>query len=96
MCAGVGRQAGVNPGYCLKLKHPEMATWPVKMASSVSLADAIEAFLKAKGQKGMDNDECGILLPDSTLCTLDDELLQKSIADLGLKPNSVVKMMFEL
>lgn len=96
MCAGVGRQAGVGPGYCVKLKHPEMSTWPVKMASSVPLSDAIEAFLKAKGQEGIDNDECGILLPDSTLCTLDDELLQKSIADLELKPDSIVKVMFEL
>ena len=96
MCADVAGQAGVGPGYCVKLKHAEMTTWPVKMPSTTSLSDAIEAFLKAKGQEGIDEDECGILLPDSTLCTLDDQLLQKSIADLGLKPDSVVKVIFEL
>lgn len=92
----MGKQAGVDPGYCCKIKHAEMATWPVKMPSNASLSDAIEAFLKAKGQLDIDEDECGILLPDSTLCTRDDQLLQKSIADLGLKPDSVVKIIFEL
>ena len=96
MRAGVGRQAGVDPGYSVKISHPEMATWPVKMPSSTSLSDAIEAFLKAKGQQGVDEDDCGILLPNGTLCTLDDDQLQKSIADLGLKPDGLVKIMFEL
>ena len=64
--------------------------------ASVSLSDAIEAFLKVKGQLNLDDDECGIVLPDGTLCTRDDELLQKSIADLGLRPDSIVKIIFEL
>ena len=44
VCADVGSQAGVEFGNCVILKHPGMATWPVKMPTSMSLSDTNEAL----------------------------------------------------
>ncbi|DBA78492.1 TPA: hypothetical protein ACH3X2_007980 [Trebouxia sp. C0005] len=73
-----------------------MNPWLVKLPASASLSDALEAFLKAKGYQQIDDDECGVILPDGELYARDEEMLNTSIADLGLKPDSKVKVLLDL
>lgn len=80
----------------MKLYHPEMNPWPVKLPASASLKDALEAFLEAKGYQHIHDDECGVILPGCELYARDDEVLNSSTADLGLKPDSKVKVLLDL
>ncbi len=73
-----------------------MNPWPVKLPASASLSDAVEAFLEAKGYQHVDDDECGVILPAGELYARDGEVLKTSIADLELKPDSRVKVVFAL
>lgn len=73
-----------------------MNPWPVKLPESASLSCALEAFLKAKGYQHVDDDECRINLPNGKRYARNDKRLNTSIADLGLKPDSIVKVLLDL
>ncbi len=73
-----------------------MNPWPEKLPASASLSDALEAFLEAKGYQQIDDDECKVILPNGKLYARGEEMLNTSIADLGLKPDSKVKVQLDL
>ena len=73
-----------------------MNPWPVKLPASASLSDALEAFLDVKGYKQIDDDECRVKLPNGKRYARDDKMLKTSIAGLGLKPDSTVKVLLDL
>ncbi len=73
-----------------------MNPWPVKLPASASLSDALEAFLKAKGCEQTDDDECRVKLPNGKRYARGDKMLKTSIAGLGLKPDSKVKVLLDL
>ncbi|KAL0047240.1 hypothetical protein WJX82_010381 [Trebouxia sp. C0006] len=93
---GSEKAAYADPGYSFKLWHQDMNPWLVKLPASASLSDALEAFLKAKSYHQIDDDECRVKLPNGKRYARGDKMLNTSIADLGLKPDSTVKVLLDL
>jgi len=71
----------------------------VMLPASAPMKDALEAFLKSKGYQHFDDNITFVHMwshIDCVLCAHDGQLLDISIADLELKPDSEVKVLFYL